>query len=425
MNDDLDEEIMDSEDGFDEFASKSGGMSDTLRKSPVAKIGVVVAVVAVLAGVMMYFGQDAVKEQPSMIPSGSEVTSVPGTDDKVAPAYIEAVEQQNEADLERALSSGDSAIPVPIETPDTRLEVPERQEEEEDPLHKWRMLQAEQAVREMKTRDTEVEPVTVLDNEQQNEAIKALSESMLQQMESVLSKTTEEKTFTTRTLIDYKSASNQNASGNVNGGGNGGADDNSKSGFDESAEETIVVPAGKIVYGQMLLEANSDVPSVVLAEMVSGPLKGWKLLGSFKVHEPIEMLSVEFDTAVNKDGDQYEIEAVMLDPDNTLAAMSTDVDHRYLRRVVLPAAAAFVEGFASAIADSGNTTVTVSGETVVQEDEEPSNDQEVATGVQEAGDKISEFLDDAGDVPIRIIIGAGTPIGIFFTENVIDTEGDI
>ncbi len=424
MNDDLDEEIMDSEDGFDEFASKSGGVSDTLRKSPVAKIGVVVAVIAVLVGVMMFFGQDPVEEQPSMIPKGSEVTSVPGTDDKVAPAYIEAVEQQNEADLERALASNDSSIPVPIETPDTRLEVPERQEEEEDPLHKWRMLQAEQAVREMKTRDTEVEPVTVLDNEQQNEAIKALSESMLQQMESVLSKTTQEKTFTTRTLIDYGASSPQNRGSNSNGGGANGDGDN-KSGFDLGAEETIIVPAGKIVYGQMLLEANSDVPSVVLAEMVSGPLKGWKLLGSFQPHEDIEMISVSFDTAVNKDGDQYQIEATMLDPDSTLAAMSTEVDHRYIRRVVLPAAAAFVEGFASAIADSGRTTVTVTGETVVQEDQEASDDQEVATGVQEAGDKISEFLDDAGDVPIRIIIAAGTPIGIFFTENVVDAEGDI
>ncbi len=424
MNDDLDEEIMGSDEGFDEFSNKSsGGLGETLRKSVVAKVAVVLVVILILVGVMAFFGSDPVEEQPSVVPSGSDVTSVPGTDDRVAPAYIEAVEQQNEADLERALSSGDSAIPVPIETPDTRLEVPERQEEEDDPLHKWRMLQAEQAVREMKTREAEVEPVTVLDNEQQNEAIKALSESMVQQMESVLSRTTEQKTFTTKTLINYKNSGGQGGNMGAQNGGQSG--DASASGFEEDVEESIVIPAGKIVYGQMLLEANSDVPSVVLAEMVSGPLKGWKLLGSFQVLEDIEMLSVSFDTAVNKDGDQYDVDALMLNPDTTLAAMSTDVDHRYIRRIVLPAAAEFVEGFASAIADSGRTTVTVTGETVIEEDEEATDDQEVATGVQEAGEKIAEFLDDAGDVPIRIIIDAGTPIGIFFSENVVEEEGDI
>tara|TARA_R110002095_G_scaffold136056_1_gene117964 strand:- start:926 stop:3157 length:2232 start_codon:yes stop_codon:yes gene_type:complete len=42
-------------------------------------------------------------------------------DEEVAPAYVEAVEQRNEVDLDRAIAEGSSAIPVPIATPDTRL----------------------------------------------------------------------------------------------------------------------------------------------------------------------------------------------------------------------------------------------------------------------------------------------------------------
>lgn len=427
MNDDLDEEIIDSEDGFDEFSSASDGSSSDFRKSPLVKVGVVVGVVAALAGVMMFLDQEEVAESPSSLPTGSEVTSIPATDDsKVDPAYREAVAEQNEADLERALAQNESAIPVQIDTPETRLEVPEQQEVEEDPLHKWRMLQAEQAVRDMKSIESESEPVTVLDNQQQNEAIKALSESMMKQMESVLSRTVEEKSFTTKTLITYKEGSSEGTiSGGNASGGNAEGGNASPSGFDEEMEEVVVIPAGKIVYGQMLLEANSDVPSVVLGQMVSGPLKGWKVLGSFTVLDDIEMIGITFDTAVNEDGDQFEIDAIMLNPDTGLAAMSTDVDHRYMKRVILPSAAVFIEGFATAIADTGRTSVFVDGETVTTDQREADSEEEVATGVQEAGQKIAEFLDEEGDVPIQIIIEAGTPIGIFFAENVVEEESDI
>lgn len=57
--------------------------------------------------------------------------------------------------------SAGSAIPVPIETPDTRLEVPEIQEETEDPLHRWRLLQEERVERQMstKSKSVHVEPM--------------------------------------------------------------------------------------------------------------------------------------------------------------------------------------------------------------------------------------------------------------------------
>lgn len=421
MNDDLDEEIIGSDDGFDEFAQKSN-VGDMVRQSPVMKIGVVVVAVALLVGVVMMFGGNETPDMPSSMPVGPDITATPGDTGKVDPAYTKAVEEQNQADLELAVREGRSAIPVPIETQDTRLDVPEMQEEAEDPLHRWRVLQEERVEREMKTRDAAVEPVTVLDAEQQSEAINALSESMAEQMGAVLSANNEEKKFTSKTFISYES---DNAAMAGAGAGSGAPDGAASSAFEDENEEVVVIPAGKVVYGQLLLEANSDIESMVLAQMVSGPLKGWKLLGEFTAEEEIELLSITFNVAVNEDGDQYEISAIMLDPDTTLAAMRSDINHRYIKRIVLPAAAAFIDGFATAIADSGRTTITVSGETVVDEEEEPSKDEEVATGVTEAATEIRTILDDMADVPVQIIIAAGTPIGVFFTENVVDTEGDI
>ncbi len=417
MSDDFDDTI-DADEGFDDFSSSSG-LGGSSSQNPTTKIGIIVAAVVVIGGVLVYFGQDADKQDVSIIPAGSEITAVPGSNNEVAPAYIEAVEQQNEADLEAAISQGGSAIPVPIETSDIRLKAPEIQEESEDPLHRWRLLQEERVNREMKAKETELEPVTVLNAEQQSQAINNLAESMITQMEAVLGSSNEDKELITKTLIEYKDFDDD---GSGNGSGSGDSEGDS---FTETTEEIVVIPAGKIVYGQMLLEANSDVPSVILAQMVSGPLKGWKLLGEFNLEEDIEMLTITFDMAVNEDGKQYEIDAIMLNPDTSLAALSTDVDHKYIRRIVLPAASAFIGGFAEAIADSGRTDVTVSGDTVVQEDNEKSDDQEVATGVSEASEAITEIIDDIADVEVRVIIAAGTPIGIFFTDNVVEEEGDI
>lgn len=421
MNDDLDEEIIGAEDGFDEFAQKSG-LGDTIRQSPVAKIGIVIGAIVLIGFVAVMFSGGEEEENISVVPGGSRITAAPGTDEEVAPAYIEAVEQQNEADLDEAIATGGSAIPVPIETPDTRLEVPEIEEETEDPLHRWRLLQEERVERQMQSREADPEPVTVLDAEQQSEAITALAESMTQQMESVLTTTNQSKTFTVKTLIDYKEDGSTGSGGTGGGGTTGGTSDGGGAGFEEVQEVEVVIPAGKIVYGQMLLEANSDVPFTVLAQMVSGPLKGWKLLGEFEVLDGVEMLGITFSMAVNEDGKQYDIEAVMLNPDTGLAALRTDIDHRYLKRVIFPAAAEFVSGYASAIAESGRTSVTVRGETVTTAENPTTDKQEVATGVEEAADEISSILDEIGDVDVKIVIEAGTPIGVFFTQNVEETE---
>ncbi len=68
------------------------------------------------------------------------------------PSYVGAVEAQNEDELVAAIRQGQSAIPVPINTPDTRLEVPEGDMEvaaADDPLQRWRVLQEERVENQM------------------------------------------------------------------------------------------------------------------------------------------------------------------------------------------------------------------------------------------------------------------------------------
>jgi len=415
MNDDLDEEIIGGDGEFDEFVQKSS-LGDVIRTNPAAKVGIVVLAVGIIILIAWVFGGTAKDENLSKLPKPSKVTAPPGADE-ATPAYIKAVEEKNEDELERAIKTGESAIPVPIESPEQRLTLPEEKKEEEDPLHKWRRIQEERVEREMRERQS-VEAVTVLDSEQQNEAIKKLSESMSSQMESVLTRRAEKTKFSYISTITY-----DEDTGGRTGPGADARPDGGDSAFQEDTEETIIIPTGTIEYAQMLLEANSDIDGPVMALLLTGPLKGSRMMGTFTVEED-KYLVVNFTTAV-VDGKDVDITAIMLDPDTTLTGMATDVDNHYFRRIVLPAASAFIGGYASAIADTGRTSVIVSGETVVESEEEADNDQEVASGVEEAADEITEIIDDLADVDPTVVIHAGTPMGVLFTRPVIDEESDI
>ena len=104
-----------------------------------------------------------------------------------------------------------------------------------------------------------------------------------------------------------------------------------------------------------------------------------------------------------------------------MPGVATEVDKRYFRRVILPTAAAFIEGLTEAISESGSTTVTSQGETVSEEQEDLDSDQEVASGIAEAGEEIGEILDEMAEQTKTLIrVEVGTPIGILFVEPVFD-----
>ena len=292
---------------------------------------------------------------------------------------------------------------------------------------RWRRLQEERLTREIETQ-VEVEPVAVLDSEQQSEAVRKLTEAMAGQMEKILTGDKEDTSFNYVQMIQYKTESDQNNNGNPQGSpsnpnpDNQGFDELDSSGIEEEVQQEILIPAGEIEYAQLMVEANSDVPGPVLALLVSGPLSGSKLLGTFTVVD--DYLTISFETIV-VDGESYSISAVALDPSTTLPGMATEVDHRYFKKIVLPAAAAFIEGFAEAVSQTEETTITIDtgADTTTSTNGDPSTEEEVANGIEEAGQEISDILDEMADETETLVkIHAGTPIGVLFTEPVVQEE---
>lgn len=409
-NDDNDDDLS-LDDSFDEFEKKENTLGALWRDNPLVKIGVIVAAaIAIFTLILFFSGNDPVQTE-SMVSAAPDITSTPGTD-QASPAYVQAVEEQNEKTAEDAIAQGTSALPVPITPPVGTLDTPGNQAPEEDPLQRWRRLQEERLKREIQ--QSEVVPENEVVDTGRAEAISQLSGLMAQQMSSILENYQKPPLLMTQRLTDpnylellQAEAEAAAAAANQNGQGN-------------QVPPEVLLPAGEILYAQLLTEANSDVPGPILGEIMSGPLKGYRVLGSFEVQE--ELLTLNFNQIVI-DEEVFPINAIALDPATTLAGLATDVDHHYLKRIVLPMAAAFVTGLANAISESGTTTVTISsqtGQTNSTDTGDTTDEQEVASGIDEAGQKLGEIIDEiAEDTETTVIVAAGTAFGLLFIEPVV------
>jgi hypothetical protein len=92
--------------------------------------------------------------------------------------------------------------------------------------------------------------------------------------------------------------------------------------------------------------------------------------------------------------------------------------------VILPAAAAFIEGIGGAIGESGSTTVSAGVGTTTSSSVDLNARQEFFKGVEKASGKLSDILDEnSSQVKTMLRIAAGTPIGVLFTKPVEKVTG--
>lgn len=397
----------DEGDSFDDF---DGGKGASPLNNPMFKIGAIVAGVATVIAVILLFGGEKEQEKVSRVRGAEEVAAPPGTEE-VSPLMREALEQTNEEAAEVAARTGGSAMPVPINTPDEKLALPDlANEQQEDPLERWRKIQEERQKREamaQRPRTNEVDPNAAVIDE--------LAKAMSKQMETILtaqepqapeSEIIAESDYLEREREREAQEQQEKAEAAAAAAGMG----------QQPILLDIIQPAGTIEYAQLITEANSDAPGPVLAEIMSGPLKGSRILGTFEVQE--RYLTLSFSTVV-VDGVSYAADAIALDPASANPGIVTEIDQRYFSRIILPAAAAFVEGMGTAIAESGTTSVTVEGETVATEEEDLDTRQEIFKGIEEASGKASEIIDEeAGKVQRLVKVHAGTPVGILFMQPV-------
>lgn len=410
---------------FDEFgdtgAKKESGFS-SFSSSPFAKVLMVAAAILVIVLAIALFGG---KEKPPEISdtgSGSEVKQPPGQGQQTQ-AMVSAIEEKNNQDLQAAIQSGTSAIPTPITPPKDLLGAPASPDSDEDPLLRWKRLQEErqrlQQQQQQLAAQAQVDP-------KRGERVGNLIQAMVSQVGTIMGERGIRGMQNMKVTNGQQDGQTANAAVPVQSGSstaNGGntslyPDSNYQQA--QLAPPKIIIPAGQIDYAQLLMEANSDIPGPILALLVSGKYSGSRLIGSFQRQE--EYLVLKFSTLIDKKGRSIPIDAYAVDPDTTLTGMASDVDHRYFKRIVIPAAVSFVEGIGAAIAENGSTTVSVDngGATVSQENNDLDTKQELSKAVEKSADKVGEILDEEADVEILVRVKAGTPMGILFVQQVTD-----
>lgn len=454
MNDDqfdLDDDLLEEQ----EKSSLKTRVVTLWQENPVFKVGVIVIGIIVLyIGYSAAFGTNDQEDVYSRTGQARNVTSVPGEED-LDPTFREAVEETNIQRAEEAKRLGTSALPTPIGSTDSRIEVPDVDvSESENPLDVWRRRSeavniespedesAEDENFEQIAPELSLAPHTQMQPRMPQQGAGGTAQPdttemttrFAEQMRVILG--TKQPPSPSLISSNYPSPYEQYleqraAMEQARSQGGDPAQQGSAPGADNAegapymedgtaeSEGEVLLPAGTVVYAQILNALNSDMEGPVLAHILSGPFAGSRAIGQFQREN--DHLVITFERIVQED-DVYTAQAYALDADTTLTGVRSDVDRHWVRRVVLPAAAEFIAGMGAAIAESNQTTVTVDQGAGISETEEPDARQEVARGVEQSADKVSDILDDESDVEITVTLDKGTPIGMLFTESI--KEGD-
>ncbi len=413
--------------GFDDMGDQQGTLGDLWRNNPLVKIGVIAVGALILIGGIIMFGGSSDPVSTSRVAGVRDISEAPGTEE-VSETYRQAVEEENVRQTEEAVRTSGSAIPTPIGTPKGTIDIQLDEPEEEDPLERWRRMQEErireQQVTERQSPDNTVAAVQEVPEpvDTRTPAVNALASAMSQQMGSILgAQDLNSAAVKNVTSIGYIEAQEEKARQELEASMAvaEGTTDGSVSGV--SDDLNILLPAGTIEYAQLVTEANTDAPGPILAQIVSGPLKGARMIGSFEAQR--KFLTLNFNTIV-LDGIDFAADGIAIDPNTTLPGVITDINNRYFQRIILPAAAEFIEGLTEAISESGTTTITIDGDssTTTTDNSDQDSDQEIASGIAEAGEEIADIFDEfADDIEPMLRVRAGTPIGVLFVSPVVGT----
>lgn len=189
-----------------------------------------------------------------------------------------------------------------------------------------------------------------------------------------------------------------------------------------TAKAATFVRAGTVIPAVLITPVNSDTPGPVLAEITSGPLAGARVLGSFRASTSQVVLTFTQISMLNQPS-SFKIQAYAVDANTSSPGLATSVNHHYLMKYGLLAAAEFVSGYGQAVAQQGTTTVVspLGGATVTNPG--LSNSQIAKAALGQVGNRIgSQIQSESSQMrPTIKVQGAhgegGIPIGLLFTSD--------
>lgn len=349
----------------------------------------------------------------SVGPTPDNITPVPGTND--SPGYNALQEKANSDAFKQASEKGTSNVPVltneslankkdifdDLNKDNRKPIVEEPPVIDSTPAQPPQQYQAQpQAIQQPASSET-------------TQDRQAYMQSVQQQITTYINGWSAGQGFQEFNMTGQAPQPQQNA-GNANGASNGA--NIQQTSYDSKSNANkgpAFVRAGSIVPAVMMTAINSDEPGPVLAQVVTGPLKGARLIGQMVSSD--QRVVVQF-TSLSMPGasQTFNISSFAVDPDTSRTGLATDVNNHYFLRYGLGLAAAFISGYGEAVQNAGSTTTTnaFGGTTTVMGDMTHKQIAESAFG--KVGQKLGSELDKETNRAPTVTVASGTSIGVLF-----------
>ncbi|MDR3425752.1 MAG: TrbI/VirB10 family protein [Alphaproteobacteria bacterium] len=418
------DEFLEPEIGAPEEESKPSGVAGNIREAwntrPFFKFMVLlVAVFAVGVAAINFFGGNSANSELARL--GTPPATLKEAPGGPTSPYVKAqTEMANKERTDQAIATGGSAIPTPIGQTSNISGLDS--EKKEDPLRELRVETDElkKQIQQQKAQQQQFQQQQVQQQQRPPEQFdNSLAEAMQRQMQQLLESWTP-KGIKNVTVIKPEDLKNEEKAAQAAAGTPAQAAQLAPSG----AKPKAFVSAGTVSYAQLLTEANSDVPGPILAQIVSGPLTGARAIGSFQEAMGYDKYLVMRFSIADKNGKDYKIDAYALDPDTTLGGMATEVDERYFARVILPAAAGFLQGLGQAMGQ-GNVTIENTGTATITTQGSQGFRQGMYNGMGTAATTMGSFFQNQANLTKPLVrVAAGTAMGMFFVAPVYDPSVD-
>lgn len=376
--------------------------------------------VVIVGGIFWTTQQELVKSNVSAPPA---LDATPGGDIQAEnPAYQEAVKRANERRAQLAEEFGVTSMPTPegvLQPTDERAAVDildvqepvvedttvvEAQPESQAPqVSERRILAAPPPpVQTQKAEPAQTGAAAENGNAQEKPPENPFTAKMAGQM-AATSQSLAAKKMQSGSIESVEDPSAEVAAASGEGAGGNG--------IDPMAPENLLLRPGDILYAETISSVNSDMQAPVLAEVITGPLKGARLTGTFTSDRAAARMVVKFSNMTLEDGRVFTLDGYAVDGKSAEMAVASDVERRYIARYAPILASTFISGYAQSAAQVGST-ISGTGDNSVIVEGEASARQNVLAGVAAAAGAISEDIMEGAPKGPKIILRDGYPIGI-------------
>lgn len=181
------------------------------------------------------------------------------------------------------------------------------------------------------------------------------------------------------------------------------------------AAATLLIPAGRGVYAHPILALSSDQTSPVVMQADSGPIAGDRMIGSFERQN--DRLVIHISSIVHQ-GQTIGCDGVVIAPDTMEASAASGVDEHYMSRIILPAAAAFVQGLGQALATTSNSTAVLSPFGGATTTTNLNFRQQLGVAAGAAAGQIGNVLNQDAPKGPTVTLDANVGVGVMFLSDV-------